>query len=430
MPNTEPIFASTAASSRKRPPLPIWLFVAAIAAAAIFVGASLLAARPQAETVVVRGATVSVVARKTIRDIVSVSGVLELSRKEILTSPGDGTVERVLVDEGDQVAAGQELLRIDTDELEASLSTKKLSLEKLIRQGEQDEAERRFSRRQNEISIAAAERALTDARAEADRVESLYRKKFASESELSAAKGKLSNAEGSAEESKLKQEQAETLYLLSQKNQKVDMEILAAEIADLQATIAACVVRSVRGGTVYSLSAETGGTVKAYAELAVVADPQDVRAALDVPETRIASVSKGMSVTVYVGDSSYPARVETVAPSATSSSSSAGSVVRVTAGFDKKPERPTIGGSVSGEIVAGTIADALVLPRGAFLSSGNYAAAYVVSGGTASKKAASFGIADGSLIQVVSGLAEGEHVIVSDYRDFIHLDTFPFDEGK
>jgi HlyD family secretion protein len=181
---------------------------------------------------------------------------------------------------------------------------------------------------------------------------------------------------------------------------------------------------------VYAVNVDAGKKVSMYEELAVVADPSDSRAALDIPETRIASVSVGLPVTVYVGDGTYQANIETVAPSASSSSSSTAAVVRATAAFQTKPAKPTIGGSISAEIVAGTIQDALVLPRGAYLSSGNYALAYVVSGGAAQKRAVKYGIADGSYIQVLSGLQAGETVIVSDYRDFIHLDSFPVDPGK
>ena len=45
----------------------------------------------------------------------------------------------------------------------------------------------------------------------------------------------------------------------------------------------------------------------------------------------------------------------------------------------------------------------------------------------AKKQSVKFGVADGSYIQVVSGLNEGDQVIISDYRDFIHLDSFAVD---
>ncbi len=421
MPNTDPIFSSPGVSaSRPKRRTTLWVSAGTILAGALAVGL-FLAAQPQKETLVLKNFSSAGTEKRTIRDIVAVSGVLELSRKEIITSPGTGVVEQVFVDAGSIVAAGEALLRIDTGDLETSLETKRLALEKMIRQAEQSDAERRFSRRQYELDISKAERTLADASSEWNLV---------SDADLTKAETTERNARDALEQANLKQEQAETLYQLNLKNAQVDRSILEAEIAELRKDIAAYTVRSVRGGTVYSVNVDAGKKVSTYEELAVVADPSDSRAALDIPETRIASVSVGLPVTVYVGDGTYQANIETVAPSASSSSSSAGSVVRATAAFQTKPAKPTIGGSISGEIVAGTIEDALVLPRGPYLSSGNYALAYVVSGGIAQRRAVKYGIADGTYIQVLSGLQAGETVIVSDYRDFIHLESFPVNPGK
>jgi HlyD family secretion protein len=435
MPNTSPIFqdgpGQYPGQGRKKPVT--WLIILGMVLVLGIAGlgiSSLISAKPQNGGTVVKAPSIAVVEKKTIRDIVSVSGVLELTKKEIISSPGDGIVDQVYVQEGDQVRAGQALLQIGTSDLESQLESKQLSLEKLNRQIEQATVTQEFSRKQRTIEIAAAKRSLEDAQRELDKVKTLKDKNLASDQDLLSAQQKLLNAQDALDKAQISQDQAEASYQLEMKNSLADRSILEKDIADLKAKIAAYRVCTSRGGTVYSLSVAAGGTVSNYKELAVVANPSDSRAALDVPETRIGSITKGLPVTVYVGETAYPATVETIAPSATSSSSSSGSVVRVTALFKTKPEKPTIGASVSGEIVAGTIPDALVLPRGPYLSSGNYSTVYVISNGVAKKVTVKFGIADGSYIQVVSGLNEGDRVIISDYRDFIHLDSFPVEETK
>ncbi|MCA1950294.1 MAG: HlyD family efflux transporter periplasmic adaptor subunit [Treponema sp.] len=430
MPNTSPIFQNGPETPRKQ--TVSWLLVAGlivvIGIAALGLS-TLLSAKPQNSTAVVKATSQAVVEKKTIRDIVSVSGVLELAKKEIITSPGDGVVTQVYVQEGDQVAPGQVLLQIGVSDLESQLQSKQLSLEKLNRQIEQATVTQQYSRKQRAIEIDAASRAVDDAQRELDKVQALKGKNLASDQEVLAAQLKLQSAKDALVKAQINQDQAEASYQLDMKNSQADRTILEKDIKDLKDKIAAYTVRTSRGGTVYSVSVEAGGTVSNYKELAVVANPADSRAALDVPETRISSVTKGQPVTVYVGENAYAATVDTIAPSATSSSSSSGSVVKVTAVFKTKPEKPTIGASVSGEIVAGTLQDALVLPRGPYLSSGNYSTVYVVSGGVAKKQTVKFGVADGSYIQVVSGLKEGDRVIISDYRDFIHLDSFTVDES-
>lgn len=430
MPNTSPIFQNDS-EAPKRQAVP-WLLVAGlivvIAIAAMGLS-TLLSAKPQNNTAVVKATSQAVVEKKTIRDIVSVSGVLELAKKEIITSPGDGVVTQVYVQEGDQVAPGQILLQIGISDLESQLQSKQLSLEKLNRQIEQATVTQQFGRKQRAIEIDAATRSVEEAQRELEKVQALKDKNLASDQEILAAQLKLQSAKDGLVKAQINQDQAEATYQLDMKNSLADRTILEKDIKDLKDKIAAYSVRTSRGGTVYSVSVEAGGTVSNYKELAVVANPADSRAALDVPEMRISSVTKGQPVTVYVGENAYAATVDTIAPSATSSSSSSGSVVKVTAVFKTKPEKTTIGASVSGEIVAGTLQDALVLPRGPYLSSGNYSTVYVVSGGVAKKQTVKFGVADGSYIQVVSGLKEGDRVIISDYRDFIHLDSFTVDES-
>lgn len=435
MPNTSPIFQDGPAphASQGRKPATTWFIIlgtVVVLGIATLGISSLVSAKPQNAGAIIKNPSIAMVEKKTIRDIVSVSGVLELSKKEIITSPGDGVVDTVYVQEGDQVKPGQALLQIGISDLQSQLESKELSLEKLNRQIEQSTVTYNFGRKQRAIEIDAAKRAVDDAQRELDKVKTLKDKNLASDQDLLTAQQKLQSAQDGLVKAQIAQDQAEATYQLDMKNSLADKGILEKDIQDLKDKIAAYTVRTSRGGTVYSLSVEAGGTVNNYKELAVVANPADSRAALDVPETRIGSITKGLPVTVYVGENAYPATVETIAPFATSSSSSSGSVVRVTAVFKTKPEKPTIGSSVSAEIVAGTIQGALVLPRGPYLSSGNYSTVYVISNGIAKKQTVKFGVADGSYIQVMSGLNEGDRVIISDYRDFIHLDSFPVEEGS
>lgn len=425
MPNTQDIFSEQ--DSGKGPklqqlPLVIGLIVLIPLIAVIFM---LISAKSENNANYVSNTSTASVEPKTIRDIVSVSGVLELSRREIITAPGPGIIEQVFVDEGDIVQAGEVLMSINSDDLQSELENKRLSREKLLRQAAQNDAEQEFSLKQSGIDIRSGQRKLEEAERSLSAAEALLAKNLISESDYLQAQSNYNSALDTLEQTELKKEQAETLYTLTLINNETDKMLLEAEIAELQEKINSYTVRASSAGTVYSISVESSSSVSAYEELAVVADPSDSRAALDVPETRSVSVQKGMDVTVYVGSQAYPAQVDSIAPSASSSSSSSGSVVRVVASFLEKPERPTIGASLSAEIVAGTIEDALVLPRGPYLSSGNYASAYVVEGNTATRKNVSYGIADGAYIQVVSGLNEGDTILTSDYRDFIHLDSVP-----
>ena len=170
------------------------------------------------------------------------------------------------------------------------------------------------------------------------------------------------------------------------------------------------------------MTSRQGDRVSAYSSVAVVANPKDIQAGIDVAENRINEVKLGDPVAVTIGDTSVPATVSSIASSATTSSSSSSSTIRVVADFKNAPSNAIVGGSVSADIEVGIIKDALTLPRGPYLSSGNYASVYVIDGtNRATKKTVSFGITDGTVIQVVSGLAAGDKVITSAYQEYINL---------
>lgn len=175
MPNISPIFQDESHQSpgTGRKSTILWFIILGTVIVIGITGLALPsfnAVKPQTTTVVGKNLSITAVEKKTIRDIVSVSGVLELSKKEIITSPGDGVIDQLYVQEGDQVAAGQVLLQIKTSDLKSQLQSKQLSLEKLNYQIEQSQVIQEFTRKQYAIEIAAAKRSIEDAQRELDKV--------------------------------------------------------------------------------------------------------------------------------------------------------------------------------------------------------------------------------------------------------------------
>ncbi len=251
---------------------------------------------------------------------------------------------------------------------------------------------------------------------------SLLDRKLAAQAELDNAESKLSAAKEALDATLLQKERSATLSRIAAQNRASDAKLLGDSIAELETRAAACKVRAGSPGVVYSLAAKKGKTAAQYEELAVIGSPDSIRVAVDVPETRASEVKTGTRATIYVGETPFEGMVEFVASYATSSSSGSGSTVRANLAFTSRPANAVAGSTVTAELVLGEIPDALVLPRGPYLTSGDYASVYVVTGARAKKRAVKFGTADGQSIQVVSGLAKGELVLTGNYAEFIHLD--------
>ncbi|NRB81389.1 MAG: hypothetical protein HRU38_22450, partial [Saccharospirillaceae bacterium] len=78
-----------------------------------------------------------------------------------------------------------------------------------------------------------------------------------------------------------------------------------------------------------------------------------------------------------------------------------------------------LGSTAIGEFSLGIQKDVLTLPRGAYLTTGSQRYVYVINDGQAVKTAVSFGDIQNNTVQILSGLTQGDEVIVSGYQNFI-----------
>jgi len=431
MPNTELIFdkprasatgvsGKTVAVKRKGK----GVLVAAIIGVTLIVIGLFVALSPKSEKAayILKTWNDATVQSATIKNTVSTTGVIELKGKETLLSPQTAQVSAVFVSEGDLVKKGQPLVQLATQTLEWNLVVSQASYDEAVREATMTDTEYGFSVRQQSISVKTAERNLKTAQETLAQTQGLFERNIASNSELVTAQTSVAAAQDTLELAQLTLEQTEAKHKITLSNRVSDLAQKKKEIDDLKTSIADCTIRSSTAGKVYDISVAVGDRVSAYSTVAVVANPSDIQAGIDVAENRISEVQIGDPVAVTIGESSVPAVVKSIASSATTSSSSSSSTVRVVAEFDSVPSSAIVGGSVSADIEVGVIENALTLPRGPFLSSGNYASVYVIDGTSrATKKAVTFGITDGKTIQVLTGLNEGDKVITSAYQEFIHL---------
>ena len=66
---------------------------------------------------------------------------------------------------------------------------------------------------------------------------------------------------------------------------------------------------------------------------------------------------------------------------------------------------------------------ALVLPRGPYLTTGSQRYLYRLEGDRAVRSAVTFGRIEGNRVEVVTGVAAGDRIIVSGYQNFIEHET-------
>lgn len=219
-----------------------------------------------------------------------------------------GRVAEIHVREGDAVSGGQELARLDTRELEASLDAARAQVE--AARARLDELER--GARPEELAraraaVRSARQRAEEARRDAQRSRNLFEGGAIS-------RQALDRAETAAEVAEASLDQAEQTLALVREGPRV--ETIAAQravvrqaesnLARLEATLDNAVVTAPFPGVVTVRHREPGETVGPGAPVLTLLDPDDRWVRIYVPEDRLGRVRLGQAA--RVSSDTYPDR--------------------------------------------------------------------------------------------------------------------------
>ena len=182
-------------------------------------------------------------------------------------------------------------------------------------------------------------------------------------------------------------------------------------LADLkQQELAQLTVRAPVAGQVEQLDAETGQEVAQGKNLARVTNPAALMAQVQVSQYDAASVQPGLPVLIDPRQAKIPGRVLRVDPKVKDG------LVTVDVRLLRQPADGRVDQSVDAAIRIAELPDALSVPRPANVHANSTAAVFVLAPGAsrAMRQSVHFGLGSVDRIQVLSGLAPGEQLILSD----------------
>jgi HlyD family secretion protein len=415
------------------------------------------------------GVLTAVVRRGTIISTVETTGKVQAERSARLAFKAPGRVARVLVKQGDPVKAGEVLAELDTSALQRQLNEAtaqaeiaRLKLEQ-AKEGARPEdiaaAQARLdqarasqtqvansaasARQQARIAVDQATNAVQNAQDAYNRIKQQNQGRQVTEDERLAeqkALRDLQDAQGQLEQARIRYDEAtknETtlnqvaaaqvreaqaaLDKLKAGATPQDIAILEQQynlarmaVEDIQAQIDEARLISPVDGTVLSIDLDVGELVGAYQPVAVVADPGSLRVRADIDEMDVGRVSVGQPVTItldaYPGVP-MPGRIEALAPGATLKQGS--TVFQATISFTP-PEGvvPREGMAANVDITAQRKDNVLILPNRAFETVGKRQYVTLKEGGTTRKVEVVTGLSNSTDTEVVSGLSEGQVVVL------------------
>jgi len=298
--------------------------------------------------------TAVLVTDTTVIDAFEAAGVAAPVRSATLSTKLMATVVAVEVHEGDRVAAGDLLVRLDARDLAAR-------------------------REQVDAALAEATAVLGDAEVQAGRIRALYADSAATKAQLDQAETGLARA---------------TAAVATARG-------MAAELA---ATASYAEVRAPFAGIVTRRFVDPGSFAAPGSPLVSVEDPSRLRVSVSAAPDAVRGLRSGSTVTATIGDSTVPAVVEGVVPSG-------GNLYTINALVPNSDGRFLSGSAATLALPHGT-RRAILVPSGAIGRQGELTGVEVVAAGQSSLRWVKPGRSAGGMVEILSGLAPGDSVLV------------------
>jgi len=333
----------------------------------------------------------------------SVSGTVEAQRDSQVAAQAGGTVQRLLVQEGEQVSQGQVLAQLDDTAQRQALQNARLQ----VRQAEISLAQTRRTTQNNtgtlSAAVTAAQASLAQAQAGAQSAENLYRLGGISLSDVQAARAQLAQAQSALSQARANAAQNGQSAQGSVPLQEAQLAQARVSVQQAEQNLARTAVRAPFAGTVAALNVEVGEFAGQGSAVARLVDPGSLRVKFNVPAADAATLTEGAALNVGYGGVNYVG-VVTGAPGVAGTNR----LVPVTARVQGGANLPV--GAAAQVRYRVQLGQGVLIPSGAVQADGGENVVYTVSGGVARRTPVSV-VAESGAQVAVRGLDAGAAVV-------------------
>ena len=349
---------------------------------------------------------------------ISGSGTIDVSQDARLTFSSNGRVGKIFVNEDDEVSEGEVLAKLETDPFELALTQAQVTLA----QARVTRAQVLVTQAQAQAALAQAQIALDAAEDNLDKVEDYLerlRKYFSeSNSKVEKARSQLETAELQLEAAEAQLEAAEfQLEAAEPQLETADFQLKAAEqaLGEAQKQLDRTTLTAPFDGIIVSVDIDEGDTVSVATSIIHLIDLSSMELKAGVDEIDIASVKLNQRALISVDafpDLQLEGEVSSISLMPTVE---AGLVIYdVTISFNV-PEDVVlrVGMSATADIIINERSNVLLVPNKAIKkdSEGNSVVKIMVDE-QIQERPVVIGISDGYQTEIVSGLDEGETVVI------------------
>lgn len=346
------------------------------------------------------------------------SGIVVAGDKEIIYSEVSGTVKGIQVQMGDQVTAGQVLMDLYIPNAGQRLADARAALASAESALYQVRSGGRTSDQvAAEFTLSQAESTYNTDKANLERQQTLFEAGAISQTDLERTQAEFNTSEAAYEKAKddlLRCQQAAPFYLQSL---EASVESARAQLQMVERQTAQQGLVCPRDGQVLSISVSTGDKISENVPLITIGTLQELTIQADVPESEAGKIKVGQTVSISGNaflDETYQGKITQAGLEVLNkikNNQNEDTFLPVIVGVDNAPLLLP-GYNVDLEI---TVADsqALVVPIEALVEKDEGKSVWVIKDGVARSIPVKSGSSDGITIEIKSGVAEGDQVVLN-----------------
>ena len=410
-----------------------WIAVIVVVVILAITGIAYLLLVPGTETYKLKDFTTSVVTLGDLAQTTQASGAVDIPVQISVSSPQAGWADALFVEEGETVAKGEALARLDVPDLLDELDDLNSSLDSAIISYEKSIEQNLITNKRAEREILTLKKDIAEAEEERDRLAELVTINASRKSDLEDAEEQVEDLKETKAEKELQLEEDKVLQALDDEINQANITAIETKIARLEGEIEEATIRSPMSGEVLEIDATIGvpgSAISSGQVLFTIVDPDSAIIELDVDEQYASAIAKDQPVTLTINNAKSVGTVASVGQVAQMSSDGLGATITVK--INPAPESGDLlqGTTVVGEFELGLKEGTLLLPRGPYLTTGSQRYLYVVSGASAERREVTFGEIQGNNVEILKGVEAGEEVITSGYQNFIEYTAIQLIKGE
>ena len=396
-----------------------WGIALSVAVLLVTIAALFLGSPERSIRVAAASVTVARVSQATFHDFIPLRGKVVPMNTVYLDALEGGRVDRILVQAGDTVTAGQPLVELSNTELELDVLDREGRLVESITQLQTYETQLEQNRVANQKALAQIDYNVIRLQ------RSLARRNIlvADDAEPLEVKDQVQDEldydvtvrpmqdESNRKQEKLRVQQLPQIHSQLQKLQQ-DLKITHGKLANLT-------VRAPVTGRLTAMDLKVGENRNRGERFGEITPETGDKLAAEVDEYYLGRVQNGQIADIEIGDKTWALNVIRVYPKVTN-----GTFTVDLAFQDATPAGLLPGQALQGKLALGADRLATILSSGAFLerTGGDWVFVLAKDGKSALRRAIKIGRRNAEQLEVLSGLAGGEQAIISDYTGLERID--------